>query len=480
LWAPALMSLLFAAGLLLAGCDTLTEDKEPPSERNPEAPPRAEANFQVIVKNTDKLYTDYRSGDPVLKSGTFGARVGGSDERESIGPGEAYEFTFTAGTLIEDQEPPHLSLFTRFISSNDLFYAFGSSGLDLYDEDTGEPRTGDVTSELSLYDFGSEDNEEPGAGDNQAPGGQCYPDDQGGNISQILGNTGEAGFTYPDVSEVLQATLSHSGDTQFTLRIENISDDTTLQPTTESEGQPVRLSAGVWAVHTDEIEFYNSSGDNGTPQLECLAEEGLTAPLADSIAVDKGIAMTLAPGILARHGGDYRLYETGQEVSSEFARYVETGLFRQFVSSLREEAGGAAEIRRFGPPSIGPIDPPIAPNDTVEIYLDASGGDYFTMMAALRQANDLFYTLGPEGIPLYEGGEPVERTVRSDEFMLYDAGTEVNEEPGVGQNQLIRQQNNFQAGEDESAGIRPISEVNDGFEYPDAPLRLRIRYIGDE
>ena len=82
-------------------------------------------------------------------------------EAAPIFPGDAYEFEFTAPV------GSRLLLATMFVQSNDWFYATGESGLELYNSD-GTEVTEDVTSEFSLYDAGTEADEEPGEA-NQAP-----------------------------------------------------------------------------------------------------------------------------------------------------------------------------------------------------------------------------------------------------------------------------------------------------------------------
>jgi len=79
-----------------------------------------------------------------------------------IGPGGAYEFSFTA--------TPKMKLYftTMFGQSNDLFYAPDAAGIALFDG-KGNPVTGDVTDKLILWDAGTEVNEEVGVGPNQAP-----------------------------------------------------------------------------------------------------------------------------------------------------------------------------------------------------------------------------------------------------------------------------------------------------------------------
>lgn len=78
-----------------------------------------------------------------------------------IGPGAAYEFSFRA--------TPHmkLSLVLMFGQSNDLFYA-NDSGVALFDSN-GKPLGGDITSKFILWDAGTEVNQEPGIGPDQAP-----------------------------------------------------------------------------------------------------------------------------------------------------------------------------------------------------------------------------------------------------------------------------------------------------------------------
>lgn len=79
-----------------------------------------------------------------------------------IGPGGSYEFTFTAA--------PKMKLFMTqmFGQSNDLFYAPDVAGIALFDA-KGKAISGDITDKLILWDAGTEVNQEPGIGPDQAP-----------------------------------------------------------------------------------------------------------------------------------------------------------------------------------------------------------------------------------------------------------------------------------------------------------------------
>lgn len=115
-------------------------------------------NPGVLVKNLEARGHDGMDG--VMLHGVFNTPVGGNGPAP-IGPGGAYEFTFTA-------EPGmRLSLATMFGQSNDWFYAPKRQGVDLFKN--GKALSGDITNEFMLFDAGTEKDEEPGVGLNQGP-----------------------------------------------------------------------------------------------------------------------------------------------------------------------------------------------------------------------------------------------------------------------------------------------------------------------
>lgn len=75
-------------------------------------------------------------------------------------PGKKFEFSFTASP------GDRLSLMTMFGQSNDGFYAPADGGLALFNGNM--PVTGDVTSQVPLWDAGTEVNQRPGNGIDQA------------------------------------------------------------------------------------------------------------------------------------------------------------------------------------------------------------------------------------------------------------------------------------------------------------------------
>lgn len=148
-------------------------------------------------------------GDPAALAGTLGGRPGivgvgaiavpVSDTAPGpITPGKAYELTVTAAP------GQKLTLAFMFGQSNDLFYAPEGEGMALFDG-SGKPIAADLTSQLVLWDAGTEANQEAGLGSDQAP-------------RQKMANTGASErkpilpvldqYTYPSVSQVIRVTVA--------------------------------------------------------------------------------------------------------------------------------------------------------------------------------------------------------------------------------------------------------------------------------
>ena len=108
----------------------------------------------------------------------------------------------------------------------------------------------------------------------------------------------------------------------------------------------------------------------------------------------------------------------------------------------------------------------LLPGNSYEFTFDAQEGDYLSFATMLVHSNDLFYSPSEMGIPLFVSGTPLSGDITSN-IMLYDAGTEVNELPGVGLHQPAR----LNGGEDENGNVRI---VNDGFTYPAVSSVVKI------
>jgi hypothetical protein len=130
-----------------------------------------------------------------MQHGVFNTPVGESTPGP-VGPSGAYEFTFTA------TPGRKLSFVTMFGQSNDLFYAPARS-VELFE--AGQPVSGDITARVMLFDAGTEVNQEPGVGPDQAPRQKAR--NTGAPERKAIGMVSD-GFSYPKTSEVIRVTIT--------------------------------------------------------------------------------------------------------------------------------------------------------------------------------------------------------------------------------------------------------------------------------
>lgn len=164
--------------------------------------------FDEGKKANAALEAQAEDGNPELLSKKLLTKVGssymgifntpvGSDKAGPLLPGGVYEFTFNA------EEGMRLNLIAMYGQSNDLFYA-PRKAWELFSKD-GVPLSGELTEQLLLWDAGTEQNQAPGMGDEQAP-------------RQKMANTGATengvvrtvsdGFSYPGTKDVLRVTIT--------------------------------------------------------------------------------------------------------------------------------------------------------------------------------------------------------------------------------------------------------------------------------
>lgn len=323
---------------------------------------------------------------PSAASGVFDTPDGAGTPGPAA-PGNSFSFDFPA------VPGDRISFVTMYGESNDLFFAPVPAGIALFDA-SGNPVTGDVSPQVVLYDAGTEVNQIPGGGPDQAPR-QSGPN-TGANengpvrpVSQV-----NDGFTY---FTNVNADLAYSNGV-FTMRIRNPANSTTP------------LAPGVWVVHRTPGPFFTDGFRDRGEGLEAAAEDGNPAALGASI-----------------------------------------GLRSSYVRSMVFDTPVGA-----GSPG------PAAPGQSFTITFPAEPGDRVSFATMYGQSNDLFFAPGEAGIALFDAsGDPITGDV-SDQVVLWDAGTEVNEIPGAGPNQPPRQ-TTPDTGPTENRPVRPVDEVNDGF-----------------
>ena len=154
----------------------------------------ASAGLEAMAEdgNPMELASEVMGADGVHASGHFAVPMGGAGPAPAM-PGQAYEFT------VAGRPGDYLSFTTMFVQSNDLFYAPDENGIALF-PDGARPFSGDVTDMVMLWDSGTELNERPGSGLNQAPR-QSGPNT--GTTEMEMVELRKVCFVYPDITNAM-------------------------------------------------------------------------------------------------------------------------------------------------------------------------------------------------------------------------------------------------------------------------------------
>lgn len=193
--------------------------------------------------------------------------------------------------------------------------------------------------------------------------------------------------------------------TRFTIRVENISHPEGM---TASNGQkfPFALSPGLFVLSEKNAPIFTERKPARKNGLEMQAEDGDPSGL----------------------------------VSSFVSMHHSSNLHGVFNTPVGAMAAG-----------------PIRPGDSYEFTVTAVAGMKLFMTQMFGQSNDWFYAPGAGGIALFDAkGNAISGDI-TDQLYLWDAGTEKDEEIGIGPNQGPRQKGP-NSGEDEHGVVHRVSD----------------------
>ena len=194
--------------------------------------------------------------------------------------------------------------------------------------------------------------------------------------------------------------------TKFTVRVENISNPAGM---TASNGEkfPFALSPGMFVLSEKGAALFTEGKPARKNGLEMQAEDGDPSGLVASL-----VAM--------HHSSNLH------------------GVFNTPVGAM---AAG-----------------PIRPGDSFEFTVTAMPGMKLFMTQMFGQSNDWFYAPSVNGITLFDHkGNPVSGDI-TDQLYLWDAGTEKDEEIGIGPNQGPRQKG-MNTGEAENGVVHRVKDA---------------------
>lgn len=187
----------------------------------------------------------------------------------------------------------------------------------------------------------------------------------------------------------------------------------------------IALSGSVSAQRNkeDEVKFTVRIENISTEQM---ASNGEKWPFA------------LSPGMFVVHGNEVRLYREGTAAGKALEAQAEDGNPAELIKLLESRNRDGDRHGVFNTPTGASGPGPIGPGGVYEFTISAKPGKRLSVIFMFGQSNDWFYATPRQGIDLFRNGKAITGDITS-EFSLYDAGTEQNEEPGIGPNQAPRQ-----------------------------------------
>ena len=210
-----------------------------------------------------------------------------------------------------------------------------------------------------------------------------------------------------------------------------------------------------------------SSGEMATKFI--IRVENTTKP--DAFTASNGVKWSLAfsPGTAVVHTDNAAIFMSGKKDRGKgLEAQAEDGDPSMLAKSL-EGAKGIKSVVVYNTP-VGAKGPgPITPGAAYETTISAMPGDRLSMTIMMGQSNDWFYAPAESGIELFKNGKAISGEITS-QIMMWDAGTEVDQEPGIGSDQGPRQKGP-NTGKAENGAVHMIQ---DGKVYSEATKVMRV------
>lgn len=309
-----------------------------------------------------------------------------------IMPGESVSFKFIAG------KAQSLMFATMYGASKDWFFASKQPGIKLFDAN-GNAITGDVSSEVLLWDNGTKENTTGTAQNNP--------------IAQV-----------PNVnaSQLVKLNLSYDiVKSEFTLMITNTSGGT---------ANATPLSPGVWAVSNyNGSQLLNSApfftpNALSNPEITDIAQMGSITKMVTKLNTNTGIMTGLSPALVVVYSGNQNpIYQAGQLDSGNGLKEVsQTGNVMKLQTTLKAMSN-VKGVYIAG-------NAPLAPGSKMMTSFSFTPGDKIAYVTMFGFSNDWFYA-NEQSIDAGTTGDLTSKTT------LYDSGTGVNQYPGAGNRQSL-------------------------------------------
>lgn len=349
---------------------------------------------------------------------------------------------------------------TMMGNSNDWFLApTDLAGIDLFPGGQALNNV-DIASMLSLYDAGTEADNDPATF--PPAGANVGPTDADNTVRLVSGRgTGEIYMT----AILTYATGATDEAGTFTFTITNINAPDANEAASSTNG--FVITPGLAVLHAlPEPLFTLGQPDRGVG-LEGIAEDGMPGALYEWFTEEgsNGSPLRLSssisvfsPGLIYAFNTDRDPFFTQGEATRSgngLEELAEDGMNQpavDYITSLGLPVAASTETANIGP------------GGSLTFTLTVPQGQNYKLGfgTMLVQTNDWFIAYNNVGVPLFdENGVPSVGTDGSARTYLYDAGTEIDEAVGFGANQAPRQSGPNSGAADADTNVRRVGALED-------------------
>jgi hypothetical protein len=240
------------------------------------------------------------------------------------------------------------------------------------------------------------------------------------------------------------------------------------QPRTKGESEvDTRMIAVAVTALLSVAAVASANGDKATRFT--VRVENTTKP--DAFTASNGAKWSLAfsPGVAVVHAGKAPIFSEGKKDRRQgLEAQAEDGNPALLAKSLKG-AIGIRSVSVFNTPVGANAPGPITPETAYEFAVSAAPGERLSLTIMMGQSNDWFYAPAESGVELFKGDQPIVGDITS-QLIMWDAGTEVDQEAGIGSEQGPRQKAP-NTGKAENGVVR---KVRDGKPYSDPASVMRV------
>lgn len=365
---------------------------------------------ELVLQPNTIIIENVLDSKPLVESGTFM----GTGTPPLILPGQSASFSFSAS------KNQRVTFATMYGWSNDLFFAPANPGIRLYNDD-GTPITGDVSSQIKLWDNGTRLNQAPGMSVKHPGTAEATQK----NIMEVDGKD-DCGNSYLPASRLMNVSLAYDGNSTFTLTIMNNSGGTPNQ---------TPFSPGVWAIS------YVAGGNLLLPEpiykegqltangLTNIAERGDNSVLSAYLSALTGIFTPLSPVlVVVYNGSENPFYKTGENDRGEGLKELAQKGNADILAAALMKQPEVRNVYVLKEPSGNILLPKIsgAAGGKVSQQLSVAEGDKITIATMYGFSNDWFFATTGNDLDATQKGD------FSSSLGLFDNGTAVSQFPGAG------------------------------------------------